>query len=108
MKDHDKKHDQRRSSFVEEISAAEERRIRERHRKDKEVWFGLGMMGIIGWSVSIPTMAGLALGIWLDSLGNSSISWTLTGIFAGLATGVISAWYWIRHEQEESEEDSND
>ncbi len=108
MKEHEKKHHERRSSFAEEISAAEKRRILERHREHKEVWFGLGMMGIIGWSVSIPTIAGLAAGIWLDSLRDSSISWTLTGIFAGLLTGVITAWYWIRHEQKQAEEDYDD
>ena len=108
MKDHEKKHHDRRSSFVEEISAEEKRRIKGRHRKHKEVWFGLGMMGIIGWSVSIPTIAGLAVGIWADSLRDTSISWTLTGIFIGLMTGVITAWYWIRHEQEQTEDDDND
>ena len=29
------------------------------------VWFGLGMMGLIGWSVIVPTLLGAALGIWL-------------------------------------------
>jgi ATP synthase protein I len=31
------------------------------------VWFGLGMMGLIGWSVAVPTLLGAALGIWLDN-----------------------------------------
>jgi predicted F0F1-ATPase subunit len=31
------------------------------------VWFGLGMMGLIGWSVVVPTLLGAALGIWLDA-----------------------------------------
>jgi predicted F0F1-ATPase subunit len=31
------------------------------------VWFGLGMMGLIGWSVAVPTLLGAALGLWLDS-----------------------------------------
>jgi predicted F0F1-ATPase subunit len=25
------------------------------------------MMGLIGWSVAIPTLLGAALGLWLDS-----------------------------------------
>jgi ATP synthase protein I len=32
----------------------------------RTVWFGLGMMGLIGWSVAIPTLLGAALGLWLD------------------------------------------
>ena len=35
-------------------------------RNPTRVWFGLGMMGLIGWSVAIPTVLGAALGLWLD------------------------------------------
>jgi predicted F0F1-ATPase subunit len=48
------------------------------------VWFGLGMMGLIGWSVAIPTLLGAALGIWLDSRHPGSHSWTLALLVAGL------------------------
>ena len=37
------------------------------------VWFGLGMMGLIGWSVVVPTLLGAALGIWLDKRHPGSI-----------------------------------
>ena len=36
-------------------------------RRSEGAWFGLGMMGLIGWSVAIPTLLGAALGLWLDA-----------------------------------------
>lgn len=95
----------RRKGFRDDISAIEQRRIKARHRKDKEFWFGMGMMGIVGWSVAIPTVLGLALGIWLDRILEKSISFTLTGLFVGVVLGGINAWYWIQNERKDAEED---
>ena len=52
------------------------------------VWFGLGMMGLIGWSVAIPTLLGAALGIWLDQHYPGKHAWTLALLVAGLASAV--------------------
>jgi len=54
------------------------------------VWFGLGMMGLIGWSVVVPTLLGAALGIWLDTHHPGPPQRTqalLTG--AGAAGGIL-------------------
>ena len=59
------------------------------------------MMGLVGWSVAIPTLIGLALGIWLDSTVPLGFSWTLTLLFAGIIVGCINAWYWISRERDE-------
>ena len=63
MSPDDPQRNDRKELFRRRISEIESRRIRERHREYKQLWFGLGTMGIIGWSVSIPTLAFLALGI---------------------------------------------
>ncbi len=65
------------------------------------VWAGLGMFGMIGWSVAIPTLLGAALGIWLDKKYPESFSWTLTFLVIGLLTGCIIAWYWVAKEDKE-------
>ena len=53
-------------SLSQEVGAKAARKLKARRNSAQGVWFGLGMMGLIGWSVVIPTLLGAALGIWLD------------------------------------------
>ena len=50
--------------FSDEIGVREKRKLRARKDKTKEVWFGLGMFGMVGWSVAVPTIIGIFLGIY--------------------------------------------
>jgi ATP synthase protein I len=72
------------------------------------VWFGLGMMGLIGWSVAIPTLLGVALGLWLDRKQSGGHSWTLALLAAGLSIGCLNAWYWVSQQDREMGEDRGD
>ncbi len=69
-----------------------------RAKKDRAVWFGLGTFGLIGWSVAVPTLLGIALGVWIDRSYASRFSWTLMLMFAGLVIGCLNAWYWLKRE----------
>lgn len=60
---------------------------------------GLGMFGMVGWSVAVPTLLGVALGIWLDKTFPQSFSWTLTGLILGLIAGCVIAWNWVIKER---------
>ena len=62
------------------------------------VWFGLGMMGLIGWSVVVPTLLGASLGLWLDKHHPGAHSWTLALLMAGLTLGCFNAWHWVAKE----------
>ncbi len=85
--------------FSAKIGKKEERKIKARRERDKQsLWFGLGMFGMVGWSVAIPTLICLAIGIWLDTSRESGISWTLTFLFIGVALGSLNAWYWVKRE----------
>ena len=64
------------AAFSREIGANAARKLKAR-KSTQGVWFGLGMTGLIGWSVVVPTLAGVALGIWLDKHHPGSHSWTL-------------------------------
>jgi ATP synthase protein I len=75
-----------------------ERRLKARKEGDRTMWFGLGAMGVVGWSVSVPTVLGVALGTWLDRRSDADISWTLTLMVAGLVLGCLNAWWWIERE----------
>ena len=72
------------------------------------VWFGLGMMGLIGWSVVIPTLLGAALGIWLDQHYPGTHAWTLALLMAGLAIGCLNAWHWVAKEDKEIRDEQED
>jgi ATP synthase protein I len=89
--------------FAEEIGAKEERKIKARKERARGVWFGLGMMGVVGWSVAVPTLIGVAIGVWIDRRYPGPISWTLVFLSAGLIVGCANAWYWVRKEQTEIE-----
>jgi len=65
------------------------------------IWFGLGMMGLIGWSVAIPTLLGAALGLWLDGHYPGGRSYTLALLIAGLCLGCFNAWHWVGKERRE-------
>ena len=64
------------------------RRKLARHQKalrDKnQLFFGLGVFGVVGWSVAIPTLVGIALGVWIDRTWPSQYSWTLMLLFLGV------------------------
>jgi ATP synthase protein I len=76
------------------------RKLKARENAAKGVWFGLGMMGLIGWSVTIPTLLGAALGLWLDGHHPGRHSFTLALLVAGLALGCWNAWHWVAKEDE--------
>ena len=80
------------NAFSREIAVKAARKLRARRNSKQGVWLGLGMMGLIGWSVVIPTLLGAGIGIWLDKLHYGSHSWTLMMWVIGLGVGCWSAW----------------
>ena len=95
--------------FAGRIGAKATRKQRALRAGDQGVWFGLGMSGLIGWSVAVPTVLGAALGVWLDDRHPQNFSWTLTLLFAGLVLGCFNAWHWVAQQDASmSEEDTND
>jgi ATP synthase protein I len=81
--------------FSKEVSEKEKRKLKAQHENSGRVWAGLGMFGMVGWSVAVPTLLGAALGIWLDKKYPESFSWTLTFLIIGLFSGCVIAWYWV-------------
>jgi ATP synthase protein I len=97
--------------FETQVGTKAARKLRARRNPAPGVWFGLGMMGLIGWSVVVPTLLGAALGLWLDKNHPGPHQWTLALLVAGLALGCMNAWHWVakedqamRDEQAESDE----
>lgn len=91
-----------------EVNKKAQRRTRAARRREHNVWFGLGTFGAIGWSVSVPTLIGTAIGAWLDTAYPGRFSWTLMLLALGVIVGSLNAWFWvsrqlktIRHERDE-------
>jgi ATP synthase protein I len=89
----------------EVVGAKAARKLRARRNAAHGVWFGLGMMGLVGWSVAIPTVLGAALGIWLDQHFPGRHAWTLALLVAGLAIGCFNAWHWVTKEGNSIQDD---
>jgi ATP synthase protein I len=85
--------------FMRKVAEQEKRKLEA--KQIVTIWSGLGMMGLVGWSVAVPTMIGTALGIWLDKRYPGAHSWTLALLVAGLAIGCLNAWHWVAKENKE-------
>lgn len=94
-------------SFSKQIAAKEKRKLKALGTKNN-VWFGLGVMGMVGWSVVVPALAGALSGVWLDKRYPQTFSWTLTLLIAGLITGSVIAWYWIEKEDKAMHSDKEE
>ena len=93
-----------------QIGSKAARKLKAR-RSTSGVWFGLGMLGLVGWSVVVPTLLGAALGLWLDKHHPGKHAWTLALLVAGLMIGCFNAWHWIAKEDKamrEEQEDNNE
>lgn len=87
--------------FSEQVGLKAERKMKAQQQVTRTVWSGLGMMGLIGWSVAMPTLLGAALGLWLDKHYPGGHSWTLALLAAGLVLGCFNAWRWVAKEDRE-------
>ena len=98
------------TTFAGRIGAKAARKLKARRNGVQGVWFGLGMSGLIGWSVAVPTLLGAALGVWLDTRYPSRHSWTLALLVVGLAIGCFNAWHWVAQEGQaiQDEEEGHD
>ncbi len=95
-------------TFAGQVGAKATRKLKARRNSTHGVWFGLGMMGLIGWSVVIPTLLGAALGIWLDKNDPGGRSWTLALLVAGLTIGCLNAWFWVSKEDKAMRDEPED
>ena len=84
--------------FSDEVGRKAERKLRARRERNRTAWFWLGMFGLVGWSVAVPTLIGIAMGIWIDNTWPDGISWTLNLLIIGIIVGCINAWYWVQRE----------
>jgi ATP synthase protein I len=78
----------------------ESRRRAERQRRyqqEGEPSMGqrLAQIGVLGWIVILPTLAGMMLGHWLDQVFSKSIFFTAPLLMIGLGLGCWFGWRWV-------------
>ena len=87
-------------SLQDVVARKRRRRLAKRQHPGRTIWFGLGMFGLVGWSVAIPALIGVAIGMWIDFRRPSQYSWTLMLMLMGVALGCLNAWRWVHRESE--------
>lgn len=92
----------------EKLSRSAERMIREVGAKQDRITRGKGesavirsiaILGVVGWSVTVPTLLGVVAGLWADRHWPQRFSWTLTLLITGLVLGCVNAWMQINKER---------
>lgn len=89
--------ERQKAAFLKKITRKAQRKLHAR-QTHTQVWLGLRMFGLVGWAVSMPTLLGIGLGVWLDRRLQSQYSWTLMCLLIGIGLGCFNAWYWISKE----------
>jgi ATP synthase protein I len=91
---------EKETAFATQVAAKAARKLRLQREGNRGIWFGLGMSGLIGWSVAVPTFLGAMLGLWLDRNHPGAHSWTLALLAAGLVIGCANAWHWVSQQDQ--------
>jgi len=85
--------------FPVQIERKVQRKLRARRKPGESIYFWLGMFGMVGWSVAVPTLLAILAGVWLDRHWPVHFSWTLTLLVVGVGLGCWNAWYWVQRAQ---------
>ena len=78
--------------LAQAVQQHRERRERGAREARRSIGQDLALIGVIGWTIVLPTLAGIFAGRWLDRRFASGVFWTLGLLAAGLATGCGLAW----------------
>ena len=66
-------------------------------RRDAEPSLGrrLGQIGVLGWAIVLPALAGLFAGRWLDRTYASGVFFSAPLVMIGAGVGFWLAWKWM-------------
>ncbi|MCT8973714.1 AtpZ/AtpI family protein [Microbaculum marinisediminis] len=69
-------------------------------REDPEPSLGMrfGQIGILGWTIVVPTLVGLFAGRWLDRVFETGVFFSAPLLMLGAAFGFWSAWRWMHRQ----------
>jgi ATP synthase protein I len=79
-------------SLEEIVRRYRSRRVRAKEEGTRSIGQDLALIGVIGWTVVLPTVLGIFAGRWLDRKFATGIFWTLGLLIGGLSLGCFLAW----------------
>ena len=84
-----------------EVQVRRKRVLIEKGRRERgaSFWSYLGLIGTVGWSVVVPMVLGIFLGLWIDRRFAGGYKWTLGLLVFGLGIGCMNAWRAITKEK---------
>jgi ATP synthase protein I len=86
------------SRLAPKIGKKEARKLRARQEGRNNPVQAVALFGLVGWSVALPTLLSLALGIWIDRTWPGQFSWTLMLLLIGIILGCYNGWRVIQKE----------
>lgn len=84
--------------MIRDVGVKQDRMVRARGRK-AGLLTSIAILGAVGWSVTVPTLIGVATGLWIDHRWPSRFSWTVMLLVGGLVFGCVSAWLRVNGDQ---------
>ncbi len=84
--------------MLRDVAAKQERMLRAR-KEGSSNWRAISILGVVGWSVVVPTLVGVIVGAWIDRRWPARFSWAVTLLIVGLTAGCVSAWMRIREDR---------
>ncbi len=101
--DHPPDHARKRNGHPLERTA---RQALQRDRKARDVpepslGARLGQIGILGWTIVVPTLLCLWGGHWLDRRFGTGVFFSAPLLMVGAAIGLWSAWRWMHRQGSE-------
>jgi ATP synthase protein I len=79
-------------TLAQAVRTRQARRERAQREGERSIGQNLAMVGVLGWTIVLPTLAGTFAGRWLDRSLATGVFWTLGLLVAGLALGCTLAW----------------
>lgn len=80
------------------VHLREQRSERWKKEGERSLWQNLSMIGALGWLIVTPTLLGVLLGRWLDTVFDSGIFFSGALIILGVGFGSYLAWHRISKE----------
>lgn len=81
--------------MLRQVGSKQARMVRASQEKNS-LLSSVALLGVVGWSVVLPALAGVALGTWIDHRWPGRFSWSLTLLLAGLLLGCVNAWFRLK------------
>lgn len=82
--------------LVKGVRLRAERHRRWRDEGEPSTARRLAQIGVLGWIIVTPLLAGMFAGRWLDDRLHSGLLFTGALLLTGLAFGCWSAWKWMK------------